>query len=84
MNDRRNHHLLHPCRPSKIILSKQPINLLQDSWRVAKPRAHHMQRKIPLQFGLPAGPPLFKLYRMEQSWPTRDSGAAQQPRHLAA
>jgi len=34
---------------------------------------------IALEFCLPAGP-----HRMEQSWPTRHSGAAQQSRHLAA
>ena len=35
-----------------------------------------MQWELVLEFCLPAGSPLLELYRVEQSWPTRDSGAA--------
>jgi hypothetical protein len=38
-----------------------------------------MQGELALEFGLSAGP-----HRVEQSWPTRDSGAAKQSRHPAA
>jgi hypothetical protein len=38
-----------------------------------------VQRELALEFCLPAGP-----HRMEQSWPTRDAGAAKESRHLAA
>ncbi len=65
-----HHHLLHPSRLRKIILSNQQITLLCDPWRVAKPTANHMQRELALQFRLPAGP-----HRMKQSWPTRDAGS---------
>jgi len=34
-----------------------------------------VQRELSLEFCLPAGP-----HRMEQSWPTRDAGAAKQSR----
>ena len=38
-----------------------------------------MEWELSLQFCLSASP-----HRMEQSWPTRDAGAAQESRHLAA
>jgi len=61
----------------KIILGDQQITLLCDTRRIAKPRADHVQRELALQFCLSAGSPLLKLHCMEQSWPTRDSCAAQ-------
>ena len=36
-----------------------------------------MQWELALQFRLPAGP-----HRVEQSWPTRDAGAAQKSRQF--
>jgi len=68
-----HHHLLHPCRSRKIILSYQQITLLCDTRRVAEPRADHGKRELALQFCLSFSP-----HRVEQSWPTRDPGAAQQ------
>jgi hypothetical protein len=38
-----------------------------------------MQWELALEFGLSAGS-----HRVEQSWPTRDTGAPQEARHLAA
>ena len=37
----------------------------------AQPGANHMQWELTLEFRLPTGS-----HRMEQSWPTRDSGAS--------
>mgnify|MGYP003341451441 CR=1 FL=1 len=74
-----HHHLLRPSRLCKIILGHQQITLLRNPWRVAKPRANHVQRELALELGLSARP-----HRVEQSWPTRDAGASQQSRHLAA
>ena len=73
-----------PCRLGKIILGDQQVTLLCDPWRVAKPRADDVEWELALQFGLPNGPPLLKLNRVEQSWPTRNVGASNQSRHLAA
>ena len=74
-----HHHLRYACRFCKIILGNEQITLLGDAWRIAKPGANYMQGELALEFGLSAGP-----HRVEQSWPTRDSGAAKQSRHPAA
>ena len=79
-----HHHLFRPNRSRKIILSHQHVTLLGDPWWITKPRTNHMQRELALQFRLPDSSPLLKRYRVEQSWPTRDAGAAKQARHLAA
>jgi hypothetical protein len=71
-----------PDTLGKITFGDQQVTLLGNARRVAKPRANHMQRELTLQFRLPAGPPLLKRNRMEQSWPTRDAGASQQSRHF--
>jgi hypothetical protein len=69
-------------RLGKIVFGDQQVTLLGNARRIAKPRANHMRRELTLQFRLPAGPPLLKRNRMEQSWPTRDAGASQQSRHF--
>ena len=74
-----HHHLRYAGRLRKIFLGHQQVTMLGDPWLVAKPRANHMQWEFALEFFLPAGP-----HRMEQSWPTRDAGAAKQSRHFAA
>lgn len=74
-----HHHLLHAGRLGKIIFGDQQVALLSDTWRVAKRRSDHMQRELALQLCLSAGP-----HRMEQSWPARDAGAAQESCHLGA
>ena len=83
-----NQSLHHPLRDpgclGEIIFGDQQVALLSDPRRVAKPRANHMQRELALQFLLPAGPPLLKLYGVEQSWPTRDAREAQESRHFGA
>jgi len=55
----------------------QQVTLLCDAWRVAKPGADHVQWELTLEFCLPASS-----HRMEQSWPTRNTGAAQESCHL--
>ena len=75
------HHLASPPsainlryagRSRKILIGNQQVTLLGDAWRVAKPRANHLEREFALQFRLPAG-----THRVEQRWPTRDAGATQ-------
>ena len=48
-----------------------PLDIVIDS------TGHFLGMELTLEFCVPAGPPLLKRYRMEPSWPTRDSGAAQ-------
>jgi hypothetical protein len=36
-------------RPGKIILGDQQVTLLGDPWRVAKPRADHVQWELALE-----------------------------------
>ena len=79
-----HHHLRHASRLGKILLGDQQVTLLCDPWRVAKPRTNHLKWELALQFLLPAGPPLLKLYGVEQSWPTRDAREAQESRHFGA
>jgi hypothetical protein len=73
-----------PAALEKSSSVNQQVTLLGNARRVAKPRANHMQWELTLQFGLPAGPPLLKLYGVEQSWPTRDAREAQESRHFGA
>jgi hypothetical protein len=75
---------LAPAALGKIILGNQQIALLCDPWRITKPTADPVQGELSLQFGLSAGTPLLKFHTVEQSWPTREAGAAKQSRHLAA
>jgi hypothetical protein len=70
-----HHHPLRPSRLGKIVLSNQQVALLGDPWRVAKPGANHVQRELVLEFCLPAGSPLLKRNRVEQSGPTLNAGA---------
>ena len=72
-----HHQLLHAGCLCEIILGNQQVTLLCDPWRIAKPRADDVDRELALEFCLPASS-----HRMEQSWPTRDSGAAQESRKV--
>ena len=72
-----HHRLRYAGRLGKIILGNQQVTLLCDARRVAKPGTDHVQWELALEFRLPAC-----THRVEQSWPTRDSGASQQSRHL--
>jgi len=57
--------LLRPRRLGKIILGDQQVTLLGNTWRVAEPRADHVQWELALEFCLQAGSPLLKPYRIE-------------------
>ncbi len=64
------HHLRHACCLSEVILSNQQVALLSDPWRIAQPRANHVNWELSLEFCLSASS-----HRVEQSWPTRNTGA---------
>jgi hypothetical protein len=46
------HHLRHPGGLGKVIFGNQQVTLLGDPWRVAKPRANHMQWELALEVRL--------------------------------